>query len=99
MTLWLSSEDWRAVKMGSLDELLRIAREQREKYKVTSDSTEAEKLMAELRRKDLTRDECLELEQKINNFFDSDAPEEDKKTLSGYTESLVMICNAIREEF
>lgn len=46
---------------------------------------------------ELTNKEILELDREIEEFFQSDEPEEDKQELRGYTESFVMICNAIRE--
>ena len=46
---------------------------------------------------DLTNQEILDLQQEIRDFFKSDEPEEDKEKLAGYTESLCMICSAIRE--
>ncbi len=46
---------------------------------------------------ELTNEEILELDKEIEDFFQSDEPEEDKQELGGYTEGFVMLCNAIRE--
>ena len=41
--------------------------------------------------------EWLELEKEIQDFFLSDAPEEEKIELQGYTEMLCMLCRGIEE--
>lgn len=43
------------------------------------------------------KEEWLQLREDVRNFFKSDAPEEDKEMLLGYTESMSMICSAIED--
>lgn len=45
-----------------------------------------------------TNDEYLKMQQEVKEFFESDASEEEKEMLLGYTESLNMICSAIKEK-
>ena len=70
-----------------------------EKYHVDENSSYAEKLREKLtsNERQLSKQEYLDLSKEIDAFFASDAPEEDKKMLSGYTESLLMICSAIEQ--
>ena len=65
--------------------------------RLESPQTEAEKLIYRMTHGKLTKDEYLNLEQDVKDFIASDASEEDKRAVGGYTESLSMICNAIRE--
>lgn len=47
---------------------------------------------------ELTNEEILELEKEVEDFFQSDEPEEDKEKFAGYMgDSFIMLCNAIRE--
>ncbi len=46
---------------------------------------------------ELTNEEILELEKDVEDFFQSDEPEEDKEELAGCIESFDMICSAIHE--
>lgn len=57
--------------------------------------TEAEKLIYRIEH--AKREECLALEEELKVYFASDAAEEDKREVGGYTESLSMICSAIRQ--
>lgn len=82
--------------MERLNKLLQIVKEQSSKYAVTEESSEAEKLRFELLQKGLSKQECLELQEKVIKFLNSDAPEPDKQMIMGYTESLSMICLAIK---
>ena len=84
--------------MERLNKLLQVAKEQSSKYVVTEESSEAEKLRLELLQKGLSKQECLELQEKVNKFLNSDAPESDKQMILGYTESLSMICLAIKND-
>ena len=75
---------------------IKIVKEENRKRKAKP-KTKAE----ELKRKILqskTNDEYLKVQQEVKEFFVSDASEEDKEMLSGYTESLNMICSAIKEK-
>ena len=47
----------------------------------------------------LTNEEVLELEKEIEEFFQSDEPEEDKEKLGEYMECFSMFCNAIKEGY
>ncbi len=60
--------------------------------------TEAEKLRSKILAKNKMKEEYLTLQEEIKNFMKSDASNEDKKMLRGYTESLSMICSAINEK-
>ena len=84
--------------MDRLNKLLQVAKEQSSKYTVTEESSEAEKLRFELLQKGLSKQECLELQERVNKFLKSDAPESDKQMILGYTESLSMICSAIKND-
>jgi hypothetical protein len=44
-----------------------------------------------------TKEEFFEVEDEVRKFLKSDASEADKQKVLGYTESLSMICSAIRE--
>ena len=44
-----------------------------------------------------SKEEWLQLRSDVRAFFQSDASEEDKRMLMGYTESLSMICSAIED--
>ncbi len=46
---------------------------------------------------ELTNEEILELEKEVEDFFQSDEPEEDKEKLGEHMENFDMICSAIRE--
>lgn len=83
--------------MERLNKLLQVVKEQSLKYTVTEESSEAEKLRFELLQKNLSKQECLELKQKVIKFLNSDASESDKQMILGYTESLSMICSAIEQ--
>ncbi len=82
--------------MERLNKLLQVAKEHGSKYAVTEESSEAEKLRFELLQRGLSKQECLELQEKVIEFLNSDAPESDKQMIMGYTESLSMICSAIK---
>lgn len=58
--------------------------------------TEAEKFRNEIMSSGKTDEEWLALQKKVREFLKT-ATEEDKEVLRGYTESLSMICNGIRE--
>ena len=44
-----------------------------------------------------SKEEWLQLREDVRAFIASDAPEEDKAMLGGYTETLVMMCSAIED--
>ncbi|WP_461818031.1 hypothetical protein [Faecalimonas sp.] len=82
--------------MSDMKTFIKIVKEENRKRKAKP-KTKAE----ELKRKILqskTNDEYLKVQQEVKEFFVSDASEEDKEMLSGYTESLNMICSAIKEK-
>lgn len=81
--------------MGELDDLLLVIKQHREKYEITKKSSEADKLRHRIMQRH-TNEEYLALEEELKAFLLSNPPEEIKK-LEGCSESLSMICNAIRE--
>ena len=85
--------------MNDIKDLLKFIREYEKKFQITEDSTKAEILRAKLLKSkiDLSEAEYLQLEIEVGEFLKSDASKEEKEMILGYTESLVMICNAIRE--
>ncbi len=84
--------------MERLNKLLQVVKEQNSKYTITEESSDAEKLRFELLQKGLSKQECLELQEKVVKFLNSDASESDKQMILGYTESLSMICSAIKND-
>lgn len=82
-----------------LSNLLEAIRRHKEEFHVDENSSYAEKLRKKLtsNESNLSKQECLDLKKEIDAFFASDAPEEDKKMLSGYTEALLMTCSAIEQ--
>ena len=60
--------------------------------------TEAERLVYEMthNNKGRTNQEWLDLQKEVREFLKT-ATEEDRKLIGGYTESLCMICSAIKE--
>lgn len=60
--------------------------------------TEAERLIYEImgNKKRKTNQEWLELQKEVREFLKT-ATEEDRNLIGGYTESLCMICSAIKE--
>lgn len=84
--------------MGKIDDLLEGIREHKKKYDITEQSSEADKLRYEIMKSGKSEEEWLELQKRVREFFQSDASEEDKMMLSGYTECLLMACNGIEYE-
>lgn len=82
--------------MAQLNNIIKAVHEYNSKYEITDQSSEAEKLRFELMQKNLSADECLELQKKVKVFLESDASAEDKQLVMRYTESLSMICSAIK---
>lgn len=80
------------------EEFMQIVRERNEWRRHPEKWTEAEKLRERIMSNGKTNEEWIELEKEVCAFFQSDASEDDKKMLSGYTECLHMFCNAIREK-
>lgn len=78
-----------------IHEFAMFCKKLREKWE--NPQTEAEKLIYRMTHGKKTNDEYLKLQQDVRAFMASDALEEDKRAVMGYTESLSMICNAIRE--
>jgi len=83
--------------MERINKLLQVINEQNSKYTITEESSVAERLRFELLQKGLSKQDCLELRQKIVDFMKSDAPDSDKEMIKGYTESLSMVCSAIEQ--
>lgn len=82
--------------MAQLSNIIKAVHEYNSKYEITEQSSEAEKLRFALMQKNLSENECLELQKKVKVFLESDASAEDKQLVMGYTESLSMICSAIK---
>lgn len=83
--------------MADIKGLLKDIEEYKKKYFINENSSEAEKLRYRLMNGKKSKEEWLELREDVRAFFKSDASEEDKKMLMGYTESLYMICSAIED--
>lgn len=83
--------------MADIKGLLKDIEDYKRKYTITENSSEAEKLVARIQAKKYSKEEFFEVEKDVIAFLKSDASEEDKQTVCGYTESLHMICSAIRE--
>lgn len=83
--------------MADIKGLLKTIKEYNEKYTITENSSEADKLIAKMHEKKHTKEEFFEVEDEVRKFLKSDASEADKQKVLWYTESLSMICAAIRE--
>nr|DAZ43250.1 MAG TPA: hypothetical protein [Caudoviricetes sp.] len=79
------------------EEFMKIVREKNEWYKHPEKWTEAEKLRERIMSGKKSKEEWLQLREDVRAFIASDAPEEDKAMLGGYTETLVMMCSAIED--
>ena len=79
------------------EEFMKIVREKNEWYKHLEKWTEAEKLRERIMSGKKSKEEWLQLREDVRAFIASDAPEEDKAMLGGYTETLVMMCSAIED--
>lgn len=82
--------------MDKVKKLLKSIAEYKKRYDITENSSTAEKLVYELSKKHNTNNEYLELQKNVKFFLESDASEKDKQMVMGYTESLSMICSAIK---
>lgn len=78
------------------EEFMKIVREKNEWYRHPEKWTEAEKLRERIMSGKKSKEEWLQLREDVRAFFESDASEEDKKMLRGYTETLAMMCSAIK---
>ena len=83
--------------MADIKGLLKDIEEYNKKFAITENSSEAEKLRYRLMNGKKNKEEWLQLREDVRAFFKSDATEEDKRMLMGYTESLSMICSAIED--
>ena len=79
------------------EEFMKIVREKNEWRRHPEKWTEAEKLRERIMSGKKSKEEWLQLREDVRAFFESDAPEEDKAMLGGYTETLVMMCSAIED--
>jgi len=59
--------------------------------------TKGEELVSRYLKGGMAVEEVFELEKEIDNFFQSDAPEDDKKMLGGYMEGFSMLCSTLRK--
>ena len=83
--------------MADIKGLLKDIEEYNKKYSITENSSEADKLRERIMSGKKSNEEWLQLREDVRAFIASDAPEEDKDMLGGYTETLVMMCSAIEE--
>lgn len=83
--------------MADIKGLIKTIKEYNKKYTITENSSEADKLIAKMHEKKYTKEEFFEVEDEVRKFLKSDTSEADKQKVLGYTESLSMICAAIRE--
>ena len=83
--------------MADIKGLIKTIKEYNKKYTITENSSKADKLIAKMHEKKHTKEEFFEVEDEVRKFLKSDASEADKQKVLGYTESLSMICSAIRE--
>lgn len=83
--------------MADIKGLIKTIKEYNKKYTITENSSEADKLIAKMHEKKHTKEEFFEVEDEVRKFLKSDASEADKQKVMGYTESLSMLCAAIRE--
>ncbi len=83
--------------MADIKGLIKTIKEYNKKYTITENSSESDKLIAKMHEKKYTKEEFFEVEDEVRKFLKSDASEADKQKVLGYTESLSMICAAIRE--
>lgn len=83
--------------MADIKGLLKDIEEYNKKFAITENSSEAEKLRYRLMNGKKNKEEWLQLREDVRAFFKSDASEEDKRMLMGYTESLSIICSAIED--
>ncbi len=79
------------------EEFMKFVRERNEWQRHPEKWTEAETLRERIMSGKKSKDEWLQLRSDVRAFFQSDASEEDKRMLMGYTESLSMICSAIED--
>ena len=79
------------------EEFIEIVREKNEWHRHPENWTEAEKLRERIMSGKKSKEEWVQLRKDVRKFLESDAPEEDKKMLKGYTETLSMVCLAIEE--
>lgn len=83
--------------MGTADGLSEMFSEFRRKFDVAESSPWAERIINKIVCLNyLTNQEILDIQQEVREFAASDPPEEDLKRVCGYTESLAMVCSAIR---
>ena len=83
--------------MADIKGLLKVIDEYNEKYAITENSSEVDKLRYRLMNGKKNKAEWLQLREEVRAFLRSDAPEKDKRMLLGYTESMSMICSAIED--
>ena len=83
--------------MSNIDKLLCTIREYNHNNDITDESGVVDKLISMINAKKHTKDDFFATEKAVVDFMKSDASEDDKQKVCEHTESLAMICNAIRE--
>lgn len=80
----------------SHEEFMKVVRETNEKRKYPENWTKVEHLINRIMGcGKLTNNEILVLRNDVREFFASNASDEEKRKLSGYTEALSMVCAAV----
>ncbi len=59
--------------------------------------TKGEELLQRFLDGGMTVEQIFEFEKEIDDFFKSDAPENEKEMLGGYMESFQMVCSGLRK--
>lgn len=72
-------------------DFMKLVRERNEWQRHPGKWTDAEKLRERIMSGKRSKEEWLQLREDVRTFFASDAPEEGKEMLGGYTETLVMM--------
>lgn len=80
------------------EEFMKIVREKNEWHSHPERWTEVEKIRERIITSGKSKDEYLELREEVRRFLKSDASEEDKKMLLGYTELLQMACSTVEQD-
>ncbi len=79
-------------------EFMDVVRGYNKTHQITAESTQAEKLKEKIMScGSRSKHEIIELHKEVEEFLKSDASEEDKNMVRGYTESLAIILDAIKK--
>ena len=81
----------------TFEDFMKNVRKSNEWHKHSERWTEAERLRESIMSGEKSDEEWVLLRKEVKEFFETDAPEEDKEMLRGYTETLAMMCTTIKE--